>query len=50
MVPILKKEKGVVVDDYQGVTLTQTAYKVFRRAIGGETSEGIGVKQVLEKD
>lgn len=29
IVPIIKKENGEIVSDYRGVTITQTAYRIY---------------------
>lgn len=47
VVPILKKGQGGKVQDYRGITLTQTAYKVYAAVLAERLREEVEAKGVL---
>lgn len=47
VVPIIKRGKGVKVEEYRGVTLTQSAYKVYAAVLAEKLREEIESKVIL---
>lgn len=47
MVSILKKGKGVRVEEYRGVTLTQTAYKLYAAVLAERIKEEVESRGIL---
>lgn len=47
MVPIVKKGEDKKVDDYRGITLTQTAYKIYATVLAERLKEEIERKGIL---
>lgn len=46
MVPIVKKTKGTVAEKYRGVTLTQTAYKVYTMVLAERLRDEVEGKKI----
>lgn len=47
MVPIVKKGEGKKVEDYRGITLTQTAYKIYTAVLAERLREEVERKKLL---
>lgn len=47
MIPVVKRREGERVEDYRGITLTQTAYKVYAAVLAERLREEVESKGIL---